>query len=181
MKPTFRRVVTGHDPSGKSIVVSDSHVAEGTLGNFNFYKTLAATSSLEADLAAADIPFFPRPGETIFRIFSLPPGDPKAPPQALAEFAESFFAGVGWPAAKVDTSRHPLMHTTPTTDYIVLLSGEASLLLDMGDPIKLRPFDAVIQRATNHAWLVTGNAPAVLMAVMVGKSESASHERPPAP
>jgi hypothetical protein len=62
----------------------------------------------------------------------------------------------------------PLMHTTPTTDYIVLLSGEVSLLLDEGEPVPLRPFDAVVQRGTNHTWVVTGCEPAVLMAVMLG-------------
>jgi quercetin dioxygenase-like cupin family protein len=60
------------------------------------------------------------------------------------------------------------MHVTPTTDYIMLLSGEVSLLLDVGEPISLRPFDCVVQRATNHAWIVTGSEPAVLVAVMSG-------------
>ena len=38
----------------------------------------------------------------------------------------------------------------------------------VGDPIKLKPFDAVVQRATNHSWLNTGHEPALLMCVMVG-------------
>jgi uncharacterized cupin superfamily protein len=61
-----------------------------------------------------------------------------------------------------------MMHTTATIDYIVLLSGEISLLLDEGEPIKLKPFDAVVQRATNHSWVNTGHEPALLMCVMVG-------------
>ena len=37
-----------------------------------------------------------------------------------------------------------------------------------GEPIKLKPFDAVVQRATNHSWVNTGREPALLMCVMVG-------------
>ena len=76
--------------------------------------------------------------------------------------------GVGSPECRVDTSRHPLMHVTPTTDYVMLLSGAVSLLLDVGEPIALQPFDCVVQRATNHAWIVTGSEPAFLLAVMSG-------------
>ncbi len=61
-----------------------------------------------------------------------------------------------------------MMHTTPTVDYILLLSGEISLLLDQGEPIALKPFDAVVQRATNHSRVNTGREPALLLWVMVG-------------
>ena len=60
------------------------------------------------------------------------------------------------------------MHTTPTVDYILLLSGKISLLLDEGDPIALQPFDAVVQRRTNHFWVNTGSEPALMLGVMVG-------------
>jgi quercetin dioxygenase-like cupin family protein len=86
----------------------------------------------------------------------------------VAAMQDWFFMEVGDSNARVDTSRHPMMHTTATVDYILLLSGEISLLLDEGDPIKLKPFDAVVQRATNHSWVNTGAAPALLMCVMVG-------------
>jgi hypothetical protein len=158
-------VVTANNGAGKSYVQSDTGVAEAELGNFNFWRT--APGGAEPDIAAP-VPFFPSPGETVFRIFRLPPADPEMTPAQLSAVAEGFFAGVGSPDAKVDTSRHPLMHTTPTTDYIVLLSGEVSLLLDEGEPVPLRPFDAVVQRGTNHTWVVTGCEPAVLMAVMLG-------------
>ena len=100
----------------------------------------------------------------------LPPPDPAMTQGALDALIKEFFAGVGSPACKVDVSRHPLMHVTPTTDYIMLLSGEASLLLDEGDPIPLKPFDCVVQRATNHAWIVTSAEPAVFVCVMAGAS-----------
>jgi hypothetical protein len=46
------------------------------------------------------------------------------------------------------------------------------LLLDVGGPIELRPFDAVVQRGTNHAWINTGTTPAILMAVLIGQRAS---------
>jgi hypothetical protein len=149
-------------------MVSDDTIAEGTLGNFNFFRLLGQGAGSDITRATGDFTFFPGPGQSVFRIFRLPGADPNLPPGALAEFSKEFFAGVGSPDAKVDTSRHPLMHRTPTTDFIVLLSGEVSLLLDEGDPIPLKPFDAVVQRATNHAWVVTGSEPAVLVSVMTG-------------
>ena len=58
------------------------------------------------------------------------------------------------------------MHKTETVDYIILLKGEVTLLLDE-DERALKPLDVVIQRGTNHAWVNKGDEPAVLMAVLV--------------
>ena len=49
---------------------------------------------------------------------------------------------------RVDTSRHPSMHKTKTIDYIILLKGDVTLLLDE-DEVRLKPFDVVVQRGTN--------------------------------
>ena len=112
--------------------------------------------------------FFPDLGGTQFRLFTIPPDDPSATPEQIKAVADEFFKHVGWATARRDTKRHPFMHVTPTVDYILLLSGEISLLLDEGDPIPLKPFDAVVQRGTNHSWINTGKTTALLMAVMVG-------------
>jgi quercetin dioxygenase-like cupin family protein len=69
-----------------------------------------------------------------------------------------------------DTSRHPGMHRTATVDYIVLLTGRVTLLLD-DDEIDLEPFDVVVQRGTNHAWVNRGNIPALLLTVMIDAAE----------
>ena len=87
---------------------------------------------------------------------------------AIEQAATDFFAELGDRRCKIDTSRHPLMHATPTVDYIMLLSGDAALILDEGEPIALKPFDAVVQRGTNHAWVNTGREDAVFLAVMLG-------------
>ena len=165
---TFRRLVTGVGPDGKSCLVDDSRIAEGTLGNVNFWMMRRGDSPDGIEIAPQAIPFYPRNGATVFRVFRLPPGNPEPSSAVWHDIAPRFFAAIGDPGCRIDTSRHPLMHTTPTVDYIMLLDGEVSLLLDSGDPIPLRRFDVVVQRATNHAWVNTGPGAATLMAVMIG-------------
>jgi hypothetical protein len=53
-----------------------------------------------------------------------------------------------------------------TIDYIILLKGDVSLLLDE-DEVRLKPFDVVVQRGTNHAWVNLGEEPALLIAVLI--------------
>jgi quercetin dioxygenase-like cupin family protein len=65
-----------------------------------------------------------------------------------------------------DTSRHPGMHKTRTIDYVVLLSGEVTLLLDKGE-LDLKPFDVVVQRGTSHAWVNNGKEPALIAAMRI--------------
>jgi hypothetical protein len=163
MTSTFRRLVTGRNAAGKSVLIDDARIVEGSLGNFNLWSTRPGGKD-----GAEEIPFFPEPGATIFRVVRLPPPDRETTAEQLAQLVETFFSGIGSSQCKVDTSRHPLMHVTPTTDYIMLLSGVVSLLLDTGEPIPLKPFDTVVQRATNHAWIVTGPDPAVFVCVMTG-------------
>ena len=76
------------------------------------------------------------------------------------------FADMNASEALVDTTRHPAMHKTRTVDYIILLSGRVTLLLD-DDEVELEPFDVVVQRGTNHAWVNHGEETALLIAVLI--------------
>ena len=58
------------------------------------------------------------------------------------------------------------MHKTKTIDYIILLEGNVTLLLD-DDEVQLKPFDVVVQRGTNHAWINNGSEPALFIAVLI--------------
>jgi hypothetical protein len=168
MTETHRVIVTGKDQSGKSQVLEDLQVGVSGPGNFNFWQSLQGVSPLDSSAAKSPTNFFPGASGTMFRLFSIPAANPEMTPQDLEKLQEWFFNEVGFAGARVDTTRHPLMHTTPTLDYVILLSGEISLLLDRGEPVPLKPFDAVVQRATNHFWVNTGTTPALLMSVMVG-------------
>jgi hypothetical protein len=165
MPRAIRRYVTGLDEQGRSMVADCREIAEsGGAGNFNLWLTGAGIDPLNE---GEGFPFFPRKGQTLFRVFRIPPSG-SLDRAALEQIAEGFFAEIGDPACKVDTTRHPLMHATPTIDYILLLSGEAELLVDQGDPAPLKPWDAVVQRGVNHMWINTGTQDAVFLAVMIG-------------
>jgi hypothetical protein len=168
MPSSFRRLVTGRDANGRSALLEDAQVAQGRLGNFNLWRTSPAAADIE--LVRREFPFFADPAGTVFRVFRLPVATPGLTSQQSRELSAAFFSEIGVPSCRVDTSRHPLMHVTPTTDYIMLLSGAVSLLLDEGEPIPLKPFDAVVQRSTNHAWINTGTEAAILLAVMLGQA-----------
>ena len=58
------------------------------------------------------------------------------------------------------------MHQTETIDYIILLKGDVTLVLDE-EEVHLEPFDVVVQRGTNHAWVNNGSEPALLIAVLI--------------
>jgi quercetin dioxygenase-like cupin family protein len=58
------------------------------------------------------------------------------------------------------------MHQTKTVDYVIVLSGEVTMLLDEGE-VDLKPFDVVIQRGTNHAWINRGAEPALLVGILI--------------
>lgn len=160
-----RRIITGHDEDGRSIVVEDAVAEPGNPVDVNVWRSF----HIGADAPDAAFPFYPKDGETFCRFVYLPPDpDPLPVGAAAALTSEGFFAAAGIPECRVDTSRHPLAHQTPTTDIIIVLSSNISLILDEGPPLRLNPFDVVVQRATNHAWAVKGPEPGILISVMTG-------------
>jgi len=86
------------------------------------------------------------------------------------------FASMDAAHTRPDVSKGPGMHQTNTTDYIVLLSGKVRLVLDKEER-DLEPFDVVIQRGTNHAWINTGDEEALLMGVLVDDGVARPGER----
>jgi mannose-6-phosphate isomerase-like protein (cupin superfamily) len=168
MAESRRLIVTGTNKAGKSVVVEETRTAMTGPGNFDFWQTKPDQSPHDLGFGRSPMKFFPAPGGSMFRLFTIPPADPNMTPMDIAKLQEWFFKEVGDPEARGDTSRHPMMHKTPTVDYVVLLSGEISLVLDEGEPVELKPFDAVVQRGVGHSWLNTGREPALLVAVMVG-------------
>lgn len=56
------------------------------------------------------------------------------------------------------------MHRTHSLDYLVVLQGELTLILDSDETV-LRPMDSVVQRGTNHAWANRGSEPVYLACV----------------
>jgi mannose-6-phosphate isomerase-like protein (cupin superfamily) len=140
MAKPARRVVTGHDARGKSVVLSDGvppNVRDkGTGVDFlEIWNTVGAPASLEAaEPEPTDGPLNvppPRMGSKI-RLNDFYPGHVrKLPPRA--------------------DGRHPMMHRTRSVDYGIVLEGEIYMILDEQE-VLLRAGDVVVQRGTDHAW-----------------------------
>ncbi len=139
-----RRVVTGHDASGRSVFASDEPVpaAHATPGGTLFYE-LWATDAVPAPVdaassapAAGPVSVTPAPNGTKLRVNEIPPG--AASP----------------------------MHRTRTVDYGIVLDGEVVLVLDDGETV-LRAGDVVVQRGTNHRWENRSGAAARMAFILI--------------
>ena len=168
----MRRIITGHNKHGKSIITMDGpparSIGEDVGGLFELWNTDGndVNSSDDIDRAAADIILSPPDGGTKFRYFQINPLPEGVPEEIMQEIAADAFEKIGAAHHRIDTSKHPAMHKTDTVDYIILLKGDVTLILDE-EEIDLKPFDVVVQRGTNHAWVNNGNDPALLIAVLV--------------
>lgn len=172
MFPGMRRIVTGHNAEGRSVVVIDgpppAQVGDEAGGLFEIWNTDGGpvVASDATDRAEGTVKLSPEAGGTKFRYFAIGPTPEGVSRRDLEPLYAAIFEQMGAAHERVDTSRDPGMHKTKTIDYIILLSGDVTLLLD-DDEVKLKPFDVVVQRGTNHAWLVNGSEPALFIAVLM--------------
>ena len=134
-EPT-RRVVTGHDESGKSIVLSDGappqhHPMRGRSVGADFFEMWSVARPVPLLTAQEG----QEPNEREFTIM----------PAAghLLRIIDIY--------APQDGGRRTAMHRTKTLDYVVVIEGEVVLVLDDSEVI-LKKSDVVVQRGTNHAW-----------------------------
>ena len=168
----MRRIVTGHNEKGKSIITLDGpparSIGEDVGGLFELWNTdgeeVISTDNL--DRADQEIILSPPSGGTKFRYFQINPIPEGIPENVMQDMAAEAFEKIGAAHHRIDTSKHPAMHKTETIDYIILLKGDVTLILDE-EEIDLEPFDVVVQRGTNHAWVNNGTEPALLIAVLV--------------
>jgi mannose-6-phosphate isomerase-like protein (cupin superfamily) len=169
MARQLRRIVTGHNAGGKSVIVVD-----GPATPFGAYWLTDATpvdNTNSGDAAQQVRTLEPPSGGSIFRFAAIPPEDPNVSLEELEHQTAKMFAQIDAAHCRPDTTRHPGMHKTRTIDYVVLLSGEVTLMLDEGE-VDLKPFDVVVQRGTNHAWINKGKEPALIAAVLIDAKEA---------
>ena len=133
--PNLRRVVTGHDDAGRSVVMFDGpctyHGADGDGWRVQDIWESAVVpvpiGATEPDPTDGPLNFsLPQHGLRV-RVTDFPPTEPGA---------------------------EPFMHRTNTIDYLHVLEGEIVMLLgEEGQEVVLRQGDTIVQRATNHAWV----------------------------
>ena len=170
----MRRIVTGHNENGKSLISIDGppakSIGEEAGGLYEIWNTEGSgldSSSLK-DRADIDILLSPEKGGPKFRYFQINPIPEGIPDEAIEAATAEAFEKIGAAHHRVDTSKNAAMHETDTIDYIILLKGDVTLILDE-EEVKLKPHDVVVQRGTNHAWINNGTEPALLIAVLIDK------------
>lgn len=169
-----RRIVTGHDAEGRSIVTSDApspHVMAlaGTqsFGVTDIWRTLDAPASNGGPDDACDGPIRLAPPEdgTVFRIVQFPP-DREYVGQWEAGRAFASMGESGADAIDAGSVRHEAMHRTQSTDYAFVMEGEIWAVLDTTET-RMVAGDVLVQRGTNHAWSNRGDAPCVMGFVLI--------------
>jgi len=158
-----RRIVTGHDAEGRAVFVEDGPAprtqrvggAHGPLffEVWNTRATPAPITQVCAEPPESGIQLAPPKNGTRIRVLDIPPEDASiqglTPEQSRAHFAE---VGAATASSHSGTgSRHAFMHRTETIDYGIVLEGELTLILDVGETV-VRAGDIVIQCGTNHGW-----------------------------
>ena len=129
MSEVPRRIVTGHDASGKSVVLSDAPTPKTLdIGTAVFHELWAA-SAVPAPIDASE----PEPTTRPLRTGADPGG-------VVVRFTE-MSPGAASP-----------LHRTESVDIGIVLDGETWLVLDDGSETRMGAGDVVVQRGTNHAW-----------------------------
>ena len=170
-----RRVVTGRNAAGRSVVVSDGvSPREMVLKHTPVFISsmlwrVEGTPDLngpDADPMIAGGTMVNEPGGSAFWVITFPP--------------DSVLSSVNWEAAGPEMAEaspgiaermepeNPGMHQTPTLDYVTVIRGRLLLELDDGETVELHPGDTVVQRGTRHAWRNPTSEPAAISVVLLG-------------
>jgi quercetin dioxygenase-like cupin family protein len=142
MSLQLRRVVTGHDASGRAIVTIDEVSRNVVSPRPGVSACVAWTSEGfpvdndgEADEAARQTGTTHADG-TVVRVIEFAPGNA------------------------------PRNHRTDSIDYAIIMSGEIDMDLD-GTNVHLTAGDVIVQRGTIHNWINRGTEPCVIGFVLI--------------
>jgi len=171
MAQQIRRIVTGHDATGKAIIALD-----GPAENVRVRAANGLTSTLlwaedetpsdnsgDIDKADRDIGVAPPDGGSVFRIVEFVPDDDSVSNEDMKR-------ELGLDPDSGGPVRHPGMHKTRSVDYAIVLSGEIDMLVDE-DEVHLKAGDVIVQRGTNHAWANRGTEPCRIAFVLIDAKE----------
>jgi quercetin dioxygenase-like cupin family protein len=138
----IRRVVTGHDPSGRAVVKIDE-VARNLVSSRAGATACVVwtTEGFPVDNTGDEDAGLRKTGTTldngtVFRILELAPGVT------------------------------PRNHRTDSIDYAVVMSGEVDMELDDAT-VHLKAGDVLVQRGTIHNWVNRGTEPCVIAFVLI--------------
>ena len=136
MVGSSRRVVTGHDADGKSVVVSDGAPPQN--------------HGMNGDAIGADFIEMWSTPETVPSLTSEPAAEPNQHDFSIMPPSGHLIRLIDiYPASK--GGKKTVMHRTRTLDYAMVISGEIVLHLS-DEEVVLGPGEVVVQRGTDHAW-----------------------------
>lgn len=159
----FRRIVTGIDERGKSVIVSDGEASSiqtvaktATFVVTNLWRQAGVPVNNDGpvdDGVGGIVSLKPPLDGSVFRMVEFPPDS-------------HWRDREDGPADQV--------HATPSLDYVILLSGEIWASLDEEETL-MRPGEVLIQRGTRHAWSNRSDRQAVVAFILIGGTVPAGH------
>ena len=142
MAQQFRRVVTGHDATGRAVVTIDE----------------VATNQVSA-----------RPGATACVVWTtegFPVDNNGGQDQGLRKTGTTLDNGTVFRILELAPGVSPRNHRTDSIDYAVIMSGEVDMELD-DTSVHLKAGDVLVQRGTIHNWVNRGTEPCVIAFVLI--------------
>ncbi|MFT8246100.1 cupin domain-containing protein [Roseomonas sp. BN140053] len=153
MALAIRRVVTGHDPQGKSVVRFDE-ISDNIVSG--------------------------RPGQAgcvIWTTESVPADNDGNEDAARRAVGTSLDAGTVFRVVEYAPGVTPRNHRTDSIDYAVVISGEIDMALDDTE-VHLKAGDVLVQRGTIHNWINRGTEPCRIAFVLVGAKPATAGGKP---
>ena len=175
LKEAMRRVITGDDADGRSLIIVDGppsgEIGDPNLGGLFEIWHEALGEPLDPkyarDRGETKPVLSPASGHVKVRWFAIAPTPDGVPVEMIKGAVRQRFADFEAEDHLTDQDRHPAMHQTDSIDIICLISGEASLILDNTET-RLKPGQIVIQRGTSHGWTAHGGT-ALFLAVLIDR------------
>jgi mannose-6-phosphate isomerase-like protein (cupin superfamily) len=172
-----RRIVTGHDAQGRSVVTEDRaapsvHTNPKRVGYCLTQLWLTdqtpAPVGNEPDPTSRPLKLEPPKNGTVVRIIEFGP-EGEWLHKIDAEAARVAWGAIGTSTASTNRSgqaKHPFMHRTQSVDYALVLDGEITLVLDEEDVV-MKAGDFLVERGTNHAWANRSGQPCRILFVLI--------------
>ena len=138
----FRRVVTGHDETGRAVVKIDE---------------------ISRDLVSS------RPGATASVVWTtqgFPVDNTGSEDQGRRPTGTTLDNGTVFRVLELAPGASPRNHRTDSIDYAVVMAGEIDMELDDAT-VHLKAGDVLVQRGTIHNWVNRGTVPCVIAFVLI--------------
>lgn len=161
-----RRIVTGLNEAGQSIIVSDTVtptrlVTDAYTLNQIWQATTVPTPVMAENTLGEEAVIPPPSNGYTYVITTFPPDSEWDYESGYAKALEE--AGA---AGSVNDADTPGMHQTDTIDIVTIISGEVLAIVETGETL-MKPGDTLVQRGTKHAWRNPSNSPCVIAAIHI--------------